>query len=45
VQKLLGDPAKAKKVLGWEATTPVETLCREMVEADLRLVRMGDMES
>ena len=45
VQKLLGNPAKAKRELGWEATTTVEQLCAEMVEADLRLVRAGDLES
>ena len=43
VQRLLGDPSKAKRVLGWEATTTVEQLCAEMVQADLRLVRTGDL--
>ena len=45
VDKLLGDPGKARRVLGWTAATPVEQLCKEMVEADLKLVRAGDMES
>ena len=45
VEKLLGNPAKAKRELGWTATTPVEELCREMVEADLKLVRAGDLDS
>jgi len=45
VAKLLGDPSKAKRVLGWEPATSVEELCREMVEADLNLVRAGDLES
>ena len=36
VELLIGDPAKARAKLGWEATTPVETLCRMMVDADLR---------
>lgn len=45
VEQLLGDAKKARRRLGWEATTPVEELCREMVEADLRLVRAGDLES
>ena len=45
VEKLLGNPAKAQRELGWTATTPVEELCREMVEADLQLVRAGDLES
>jgi len=44
VAQLLGDPTKAKRVLGWTATTPVETLCKDMVESDLRLVRSGDLE-
>lgn len=35
VDVLLGDPAKAKKQLGWEATTSMEEMIREMVEADL----------
>lgn len=45
VDLLLGNPAKAKRVLGWEATTPVDSLCREMVEADLELVAKGDLEN
>jgi GDPmannose 4,6-dehydratase len=35
VDLLLGDYSKAKEVLGWEPTVPVEELCRLMVEADL----------
>ncbi|OYU70476.1 MAG: GDP-mannose 4,6-dehydratase [Alphaproteobacteria bacterium PA2] len=35
VDVLIGDPAKAKRVLGWEATTDLETMMREMVDADL----------
>eukprot|EP00594_Rhizosolenia_setigera_P010148 CAMPEP_0178964536 /NCGR_PEP_ID=MMETSP0789-20121207/15733_1 /TAXON_ID=3005 /ORGANISM="Rhizosolenia setigera, Strain CCMP 1694" /LENGTH=343 /DNA_ID=CAMNT_0020649325 /DNA_START=72 /DNA_END=1099 /DNA_ORIENTATION=+ len=31
VDLLLGDPTKAKNKLGWEATTKVEDLCKEMV--------------
>jgi len=45
VAQLLGDPRKAREKLGWVPTTTVEELCREMVESDLRLVRMGDLES
>jgi GDPmannose 4,6-dehydratase len=41
VDFLLGDPAKAKKELGWEATTSLETLCGYMVEADLRRNQQG----
>jgi GDPmannose 4,6-dehydratase len=39
VDTLLGDPGKAKQVLGWEATTPFAELVREMVAADAELVR------
>ena len=35
VDLLLGDAAKAARDLGWAATTPLEALCRMMVEADL----------
>lgn len=41
VDLLIGDPAKAKAKLGWEATTSLEDLCRIMVEADLRRNRAG----
>ena len=36
VDLLIGDPAKAKRELGWEPKTSLEELCRIMVEADLR---------
>ncbi|TJW36619.1 MAG: NAD-dependent epimerase/dehydratase family protein, partial [Mesorhizobium sp.] len=35
VEILLGNPAKAKQKLGWEATTSLEDMIREMVDADL----------
>lgn len=35
VELLIGNPAKAKAKLGWEATTGVEELCEMMVKADL----------
>ena len=35
VEILLGNPAKAKAKLGWEATISLEEMIREMVEADL----------
>lgn len=38
VDLLLGNPAKAKKQLGWEATTSLETLIHMMVDADLKRV-------
>ena len=34
VDTLLGDPSKAKEVLGWEATTSVSDMVAEMVESD-----------
>ena len=36
VDLLIGDPTKARDVLGWQPTTTVDTLCRLMVEADLQ---------
>ena len=36
VDVLLGDPAKAKAILGWSAETTLEQLAAEMVEADLK---------
>jgi GDPmannose 4,6-dehydratase len=38
---LVGDPSKAKKILGWQAKTPVHDLVRLMVESDLALSRAG----
>ncbi|GAB5539127.1 MAG: GDP-mannose 4,6-dehydratase [Salibacteraceae bacterium] len=35
VDLLIGDPKKAKEILGWEASCTVEELCRDMVKADL----------
>ena len=35
VDALVGNPAKAKKILGWEPRTTVEDLCRIMVESDI----------
>jgi GDPmannose 4,6-dehydratase len=36
VDLLIGNPSKAKTLLGWEPKTSLEELCRMMVEADLR---------
>ena len=36
VELLIGDPAKAGRVLGWKAKTGLEELCQMMVQADLR---------
>jgi GDPmannose 4,6-dehydratase len=35
VEVLLGNPAKARSKLGWEATTSLEHMITEMVDADL----------
>ncbi|NOU66233.1 GDP-mannose 4,6-dehydratase [Paenibacillus sp. LMG 31461] len=40
VDILLGDPSKAKKNLGWEASTKLDSLIKMMVEADLKRVEM-----
>jgi GDPmannose 4,6-dehydratase len=40
VDVLLGDPSKARKVLGWEAETSLSDLIHEMVDADLQ--RLGE---
>jgi GDPmannose 4,6-dehydratase len=41
VDLLIGDASKAKAILGWEATTTLESLCKMMVEADLARVSSG----
>ena len=41
VDVLLGDPAKAKRQLGWQATTTLEQLIHMMVDADLRRTEKG----
>ncbi len=35
VDELLGNPEKARRVLGWKAETDLDAMIREMVEADL----------
>jgi GDPmannose 4,6-dehydratase len=39
VELLLGDPKKAMDKLGWQPKYTVETLCSEMVQADLELFK------
>jgi GDPmannose 4,6-dehydratase len=34
VETLLGDPSKAKEMLGWEPQITVQEMCKEMVEED-----------
>ncbi|MGH8126386.1 MAG: GDP-mannose 4,6-dehydratase [Rhodanobacteraceae bacterium] len=41
VDVLVGDAAHAREVLGWQAQTSLEDLCRMMVEADLERVTRG----
>lgn len=41
VELLIGDPAKARSVLGWEPSTTLEELAAMMVEADLRRNKAG----
>jgi GDPmannose 4,6-dehydratase len=36
IEVLCGGPAKAEEKLGWAATTPLEDMIHEMVEADLK---------
>ena len=36
VETLLGDPSKAKAKLGWEATTSLDQMVKEMVAEDRR---------
>ena len=37
VDLLLGDPTKAREILGWEPNTDLETLAAVMVKHDLAL--------
>lgn len=39
VETLLGDPTKAKEMLGWEPKITAREMCAEMVEADLKTAR------
>jgi len=41
VDLLIGDAAKAKQKLGWQANTSLEQLCQMMVEADVRRNERG----
>ena len=41
VEILLGNPAKAERVLGWKAETTLEQLITMMVDADLKRVQEG----
>lgn len=39
VETLLGDPAKAKRELGWEPEISVQEMCAEMVQEDLKVAK------
>ena len=41
VERLIGNPARAKQELGWSAQTRLDELCRIMVEADVRRNQIG----
>ena len=41
VELLIGNPEKAKRVLGWQASTNLEQLCQLMVETDLKRNKNG----
>ena len=41
VELLIGDPRKAQQKLGWRHKTTARELAREMVEADLQIMRPG----
>lgn len=41
VELLIGDPTKAKSVLGWEPKTTLEELCDMMVKADIARTERG----
>lgn len=41
VETLLGDPSKARECLGWEPEIKVETLCAEMITADLEKAKQN----
>ncbi|MCC7206154.1 MAG: GDP-mannose 4,6-dehydratase, partial [Anaerolineae bacterium] len=42
VDLLVGDPSKAKRILGWEPEVDFDTLVRMMVDADVRLLESGE---
>ncbi|HIP07894.1 MAG TPA: GDP-mannose 4,6-dehydratase, partial [Mariprofundaceae bacterium] len=39
VETLLGDPSKAKNVLGWTPEITVQEMCEEMVAEDLKVAK------
>jgi len=45
VELLIGDPAKAKRKLGWQPKVLFEELVKEMTIADIALVESGDLQT
>jgi GDPmannose 4,6-dehydratase len=45
VELLIGDPAKARKQLGWVPKILFEELVKEMTQADVELIENGDLTS
>ena len=43
VDLLIGDPGKAKRELGWQATMTLEELCATMVRADMKRLEKGGL--
>lgn len=43
VETLLGDPSKAKSVLGWEPEITVQQMCAEMVAEDFKAARRAQL--
>ena len=39
VETLLGDPSKAKQMLGWEPQITVQEMCKEMIEEDYKIAQ------
>ena len=39
VETLLGDPSKAREILGWEPEITVEEMAREMITHDLKVAK------
>jgi GDPmannose 4,6-dehydratase len=43
VETLLGDPTKAKEILGWEPTTSLQEMIKEMIENDLNVAKQNKL--
>jgi GDPmannose 4,6-dehydratase len=45
VDLLLGNPTKAKQVLGWATSISFDSLVQEMVQKDIELFKRGDINN